>query len=134
MPIAAVAYEDIIKDPAVAMRRVLLFTGLTSRGVHLSEEDCRRVLAGDSQQGTPLSSAVISRHPTLDYEEAREECEAFSDKQNMPRYGTSYAPPGTITASDEIAETETARLDAAASAFGSAIVHGSEGLRSSNAL
>ena len=112
IPITAVSYEDVVADPAVAIRRVLLFTGLTARGVHLSEEDCRRVLAGDSQRGTPLSSAVISRHQTLDYEDARPECEAFCDKQGMPRYGIPYIPPGTITASDEIAEAETARLDA----------------------
>jgi hypothetical protein len=110
LPIAAVRFEDVVNDPEAAMRRVLLFCGLADRGVRLSEADCRRTLANDSQQGTPLSSLVINRHPTLDFEEARPECDNFTKQLKFE----SGDPPGTITDSDEVAEEESARCKAIA--------------------
>lgn len=108
LPIAAVRFEDVINDPETAMRRVLLFCGLTNRGVRLAEADCRRALSVDSQRGTPLSSFVIDRHPTLDFEEARAECDELAKLHGFE----SDDPPGTITESDEVAEEETARCSA----------------------
>ena len=110
LPIAAVRFEDVVNDPETAMRRILLFCGLADRGVRLPEADCRRTLANDSQRGTPLSSAVINRHPTLDFEEARAECDEFAKKEGFVSDDLS----GTITDSDEVAEVESARCKAIA--------------------
>ena len=112
LAIAGVSYEDVVADPAAAMRRILLFSGLASQGISLSPDECRQALQGDSQKGTPLSSAVLSRHPNRDIEEARAECDAFADSLQMPRLGVAYVPPGTITGSDEDAEREARRVAA----------------------
>lgn len=111
LPIAAVRYEDLIKDPETCMRRVLLFSGLTNRGVRLTAADCQRVLSNDSQKNTPLESSVLARHPTLHYAGfARTETDECYDNNGLPRLSeNAFIADGTISANDDAAEAENIR-------------------------
>jgi len=94
LDIVAVRYEDIVKNPTAAMKVILRHCKFPEDGA----EKCKRALEIDSQAGTPMSTEVIRRHATLNYEgPAKDESDLLCDKFNLPHLDQEYVAPYTIT-------------------------------------
>lgn len=94
LEIAGVRFEDLIKDPTESMRTILRYCTFPEDNVG----KCQKAMEFDSQAGSPLSTKVLNKHPTVEYVgAAKEESDRLCDLFNVPHVDQEYIAPGTIT-------------------------------------
>lgn len=93
IPIRAVKYEHLLADPQFAFKQIFDYVG-----VEFDSAAVTRVLARDSQRGSPLSRAAMSSYKSETITpQVQEVINQACDYFKLPRIPEPFDAPGTIT-------------------------------------